>query len=174
MTAIIQTLIGAIRSFNVSECVKDYKGNIEPQCLITEDLNIWAKREVASPSDLEEWLNCKLGYSDYHKDVHGIRPRWDFSEYTLGEWRKTYTHLEADMKAELQREKEQGEYYVAEFKKTLAKTMQAGAGDFTTALRWLLEAEDTPRNMQDVESFLYEHNILYTDYGQKLKEAIRL
>ena len=169
MAKIIASLIEAIRAFNVSECVMDWNGKIDPLSCITEDLNVWAGREVLTVDGLEEWLNCKLGFSDYHKDVHGCRPRWDFSEYTLSEWRKTYEILKADSIIEQEREAELGREAVYNFKKLIAKTAAMGAGDFKTAMRWLMQADDIDRrSKQDIECFFYGHGILFTEYGKKL------
>jgi hypothetical protein len=163
----------AIKAFNVSECVRDWDGNIMPSCLIPTDLNYWAGLEVFTVKDLEYIIDFRHGFSDYHKDVHGFRPRWDTSEYTLSTWRKTYKALEREMEQVLKDEKEREALAVESFKTAIAKLKRNGAKDFMTALRWMMEAEDVDkRYKQDVEHFFWNHGILYTSYGKSLVKRL--
>lgn len=163
----------AIKAFNVSECVKDYDGKIVADWCITEDLDVWAGLEVHTVDDLEAWLNFKQGFSDFHKEVHGMRPRFDTSEYTLSMWRQTYEFLKQDADANATMEAERERLNVQSFKDAVRKIRQSGAKDFMTAVRWMLQAEDiNPRNRMDVEQYFWEHGILYSEYGQSLIKRI--
>jgi len=89
----MSALINAIRSFNVSECVRDWNGEIMKEFLMTEDLNIWAGREVTTVEALEEWINASLCYSDASKDAYGCRDRQDTSAWTLTQFRVAYKYF---------------------------------------------------------------------------------
>jgi len=163
----------AIAAFNVSECVKDYEGNIMPAYLISTDLDTWKFLEVFNVDDFEKWIEFRHGFSDYHKSVYGSRPRWDTSGYTLSEWISTYASLERENEEVMEREAKQEVLDVDAFKKAVIKIRQSGAKDFSTALRWMLQADDVDRrNRQDVERFFWDHNILYSDYAKSLLNRI--
>jgi hypothetical protein len=159
----------AIKAFNVSECVRDYKGNIEPDYCITEDLSVWEGLGVTDVDQLEKWLDYKHGFSDFHKAVHGVRPRWDYSGYTLSYWEQTYKNLAEDNERVMKEEEEHEALKLEEFKRAIQKVKQSGAKDFMTALRWMFQAEGVKTQYrQDVERFFWDHDILYTDYAKSL------
>lgn len=163
----------AIKAFNVSECVRDWDGNIMPSCLIPEDLNYWAGLEVVTVDTLEEMLNFRHGFSDYHKEAYGTRPRWDTSDYTLTRWRETYASLEREVEESIKREAELEAIAVEAFKKAVVKIRRSGARDFMTAIRWMLQADEVDtRHRQDVERFFWDHNILYSEYGKSLLNRV--
>lgn len=166
-------LATAIASYNVSECVRDFEDKIDTQFTISTDLNHWAGLEVHTVDELEEWLNAQGGFSDYYKDINGFRPRWDTSAYTLTEWRETYDALEREGMEEMEREKVQAKIDVDAFKIAVSNVRRSGARDFMTAIRWMLQAEGINTHYrQDVESFFYDHNLLFTDYGKSLINRI--
>lgn len=160
----------AIKAFNVSECVMCC-GEIQKDWLITEDLNVWAGLEVVTVDGLEEILNFRHSFSDYHKEVHGTRPRWKTDHYTLSDWRTTFESLERQSAQNRIEDEERERIAVNDFKKLLVKTARNGAKDFKTAMRWLMEADEVnPRHPQAVETFFYGHGILFTEYGRKLSK----
>ena len=67
----------ALKAFNVSECVRDFNGNIMPSCLVSECSDYWAKLGVTTVDEFQEYINLYRGYSDYYKSVHEIRPSRD-------------------------------------------------------------------------------------------------
>ena len=60
---------------------------------------------------------------------------------------------------------------VEEFKALVQKTIDLGAGDEETALRWLTSDEKFYHS-EDVESWVWNYNILFTDYGKKLVKKL--
>ena len=60
---------------------------------------------------------------------------------------------------------------VEEFKALVQKTIDLGAGDEETALRWLTSGEKF-YHIQDVESWVWDYNILFTDYGKELVKKL--
>lgn len=171
MSKIIATLIDAIRAYNVSDCAKDFEGNFT--YTISEDLNLWAGREVFTVGQFEEWLDLKQLYSDYHKEAYGIRPRHDYSDYTLSQLQACYEQFASICEENARIEEKREKVAVESFKASARKIMNSGAKDFMTAIRWMMQADDVnPRYRQDVENWMWDHGILYSDYGKSLLKRI--
>jgi hypothetical protein len=63
---------------------------------------------------------------------------------------------------------------VEDFETQVNATMGYGAQDRETALRWITDGEIF-NHTQDIESFVYNRGILFTDYGRELvKELIEV
>jgi hypothetical protein len=114
-------------------------------------------------------------FSDLHKDVHGFRPSAifmknvkRFSDQERDDlWEALCIQLEENTKAE----KAQEEADVAKFEARVLDVIDLGAGDRETALRWIA-SQETFYHIQDVEHFVWEQGILFTDYGKQLVEEI--
>ena len=110
-------------------------------------------------------------FSDLHKDVYGFRPRgiimenWDSMEpaQKQARWDQLCEELEANNKFE----KEQEVKAVARFQARVQDVIELGAGNYTNALLWIVGTE-TFYHIQDVEHFVWEQGILFTDYGKQL------
>ena len=63
-------------------------------------------------------------------------------------------------------EAEQEARSIKEFKALVQKTIANGAGDEETALRWLSQGEKF-YHIQDIESWVWDYGILFTDYGTR-------
>ena len=61
---------------------------------------------------------------------------------------------------------------VVTFKSILDQYISSGAGDEKTALRWLMDGTKFYSG-QCVESFVWEHGILFTNYGKELVSKIK-
>ena len=79
-------------------------------------------------------------YSDYHKMVYGIRPRYNYASYTLEQ-------LEADFERFEEVCEENAKYEAIRLAKAWAKwdalvdkTIHMGAGDYETALKWIVQS----------------------------------
>ena len=111
-------------------------------------------------------------FSDLHKDAYGFRPRgheyFDAAPERKQEiWVRVCEDLEASQEEESRREQEA----VAEFKAQITKVIEAGAGNRITALRWMTSTE-TFYHSQDVEHWVYNQGILFTDYGRELVKEL--
>lgn len=110
-------------------------------------------------------------FSDLHKDVYGFRPRgvlmdeWDMMGPTRKQarWDELCAQLEANTKLELERAAED----VERFEARVQDVIGLGANDRKTALSWITGSE-TFYHSQDVEHFVWEQGILFTDYGKQL------
>ena len=83
-------------------------------------------------------------YSDMYKDVHGFRPRNCDPELMNSEEKlqKALDELQEDLKKVLAWEAEDEKNCIERFEKLVTKTMNEGAKDRETAIRWLMEAEE--------------------------------
>ena len=113
-------------------------------------------------------------FSDLHKDAYGFRPRGHEYFEAAPErkqeiWVQTIEALEASQEEESRREQEA----VAEFEAQITRVIKAGAGDRITALRWMIQpAGETFRLEQDVEHWVWNQGILFTDYGRELVKEL--
>jgi len=113
--------------------------------------------------------------SDLHKDARGFRP----SEYFWEEWTQSpedskqfiWDKLCKELEENMKHEKIAEEKAVAEFKERIEQAQVWGARDYWDALRWITGCE-TFYHMQDVEHFVWEQGILFTDFGKKLVKDI--
>ncbi len=84
--------------------------------------------------------------SDLHKDARGYRPR----EYFWAEWNTSndfdrqaiWDGLIRELNAEMDRERAAEAAALEQFEQLIADTIQFGAADAETAIRWILEGED--------------------------------
>ena len=111
-------------------------------------------------------------FSDLHKDAYGFRPRGhEYYEAAPARkqeiWVKVCEDLEVAQDEEARREQEA----VAEFKAQITKVIEAGAGNRITALRWMTSTE-TFYHSQDVEHWVYNQGILFTDCGRELVKEL--
>lgn len=117
--------------------------------------------DIRKWDDLSEAEQDFENYFDFYKSVHGIKPRWltvaDFQNPE--EVKKMFEALEAQAVVVEQAEAEQEQAGIAEFEKTVQQTIEAGAKDRATALRWIFEAH-ADQNI-DVGYFCYLNNIPY-------------
>jgi len=100
-------------------------------------------------------------YSDMFKDIHGIRPRWErHTSATIG---RAMENLCYEYEQHMVAEKAREQAAIAEMEATITKTIALGAGNRKTAIRWLMQADDT----NNFEEFEYLNNIPYGYFGKK-------
>ena len=109
--------------------------------------------------------------SDLHKEVYGYRPRGalmdEWNERTLRQKQELWNALCDELEANTIFEKQQAENAVAKFEARVQDVIELGAGNYTNALLWIVGTE-TFYHTQDVEHFVWEQGILFTDYGKQL------
>lgn len=113
--------------------------------------------------------------SDLHKDVRGYRPTasWWQMWNALGKAEKqnVWDALCDELETKIKHEKIAEEKAVAEFKERIEQAQVWGARDYWDALRWITGCE-TFYHIQDVEHFVWEQGILFTDFGKQLIKDI--
>jgi hypothetical protein len=114
-------------------------------------------------------------YSDLHKDAYGFRPRGYhrfYADDTTDEERQEFWDWACrDLEIAIEEDQRAKEKAEAEFKGLVQKTIALGAGDEETALRWLVQDEEFYSG-QDVEHYVWDKGILFTDYGRELVERL--
>lgn len=121
----------------------------------------------------EAYANELYSYiSDASKDAQGFRHRMDISGMTFAELEAECDYWSDQVVASIAYEKEESARAVEEFKALLQRTIEMGAGDEETALRWLSQDEQF-YHIQDVEHFVWKQGILFTDYGRELVDRLQ-
>jgi hypothetical protein len=110
-------------------------------------------------------------FSDLFKDVNGFRPRGslmdDWNDRTPRQKQELWNALCDELETNNKLEKEQEAKAVASFQARVQDVIELGAGNYTNALLWIVGTE-TFYHIQDVEHFVWEQGILFTDYGKQL------
>ena len=122
-------------------------------------------------SDVLSWI------SDLYKDVNGVRPRfYNFNEWSDDELEAFTDQLEAQLKENQELDRLQEEADVKSFEDQVQKTIELGAGDRKTALRWLFSTEEYDQGEYitdwDVDGFLYRKGIVHSDLGKEVKKEL--
>ena len=114
--------------------------------------------------------------SDLHKDARGFRP----GEYWWNQWnastdeekQTTWDSLIVELEEELERVRRWEEEAVKDFEADVNQHIALGAGDRETALRWMTSDEEF-YNDQCIEHWVWNHDILFTDYGRDLVKELK-
>ena len=122
-------------------------------------------------SDVLSWI------SDLYKDVHGVRPRYiNFNEWSDGELEVYTDKLIAQLKENEEQERLQEKANVKGFQDQVQKTIELGAGNRKTALKWLFSSEEYDQGEYitewDVDGFLYNQGIIHSDFGKEVKKEL--
>jgi hypothetical protein len=115
--------------------------------------------------------------SDLYKDVNGVRPRWyNFNDWSDAELEALTDQLLAQLKENEKTERIQEIADVKSFEAQVQRTIDLGAGDRKTALRWLFSSEEYDQGEYitdwDVDGFLYRKGIVHSDLGQQVKKEL--
>jgi hypothetical protein len=95
--------------------------------------------QLDPPTELDEAASL---FSDMYKDVTGIRPRMDTESWTLDDFNKKINQLGIELKAKMAEDKVDQEKAIQEFEARIEETLEMGAKDRATAIRWICEAEN--------------------------------
>jgi hypothetical protein len=112
-------------------------------------------------------------FSDFHKDTYGFRPRGyhEFWDATPTRKQEIWDDVEQDFLQEMVREESAKAEALVQFEREVAQTISYGAGDRATALRWMTQNEEFYNN-QDVEHWVWNRGILFTDEGRTLVKEL--
>lgn len=139
--------------------------------MITTDLEHWKEYGITTPAQYDRYMLEQAVY-DTHKSAYGVKGRhYDFDNMTDEELKDEYEHLCKVANEEYEREQKFYAEQVEEFKELVQKTIDLGAGDEETALRWLTAGQEF-YHIQDVEGWVYDYNILFTEYGKELVKKL--
>ena len=114
-------------------------------------------------------------WSDLHKDVYGFRPSALFMKNLLAFDEETKQNLWDALCEQLEEntaaEKAAEVVAIEKFEARIKDVVELGAGNRTNALLWMIGTE-TFYHIQDVEHFVWEQGILFTNYGKLLVNEI--
>ncbi len=110
-------------------------------------------------------------FSDLFKDVNGFRPRGslmdDWNDRTPRQKQELWNALCDELEENNKREKDEAAKAVDAFENTVQAFITLGAKDRVNALRWMTQNE-VFNHSQDVEHFVWNQGILFTEYGKQL------
>jgi hypothetical protein len=101
----------------------------------------------------------------------GYARSMDFASMTDEELETEIKDASEVCEENFQTEKKAEEKSIADFKNLIQDTIDLGAGDELTALRWLTQDEKFYHG-QDVESWVWDKGLLFTDYGKELVKIL--
>jgi len=107
--------------------------------------------------------------SDMHKDAYGFRGRVNYSNYSMDELNAEVDFLQGIIEDDLKQQAVRQQQDIVVFKNLIQETIEHGAGNHETALRWLLEGSEYP---QDIEMFVWSYGIDFCDYGRSIYKQI--
>jgi hypothetical protein len=111
-------------------------------------------------------------FSDFHKDAYGFRPRGhEFYTATPARKQEIWDSVGRAFDIRQEEEAEEKARALREFTSSLESAIEVGAGDRTTALRWMTDG-DTFYGRLDVEHWVFNRGILFTDEGRALVEEL--
>lgn len=114
------------------------------------------------------------GYSDFYKDVHGFRPRFEFFRMTAAELQADYDFFSKQIELNNKLDEEREIEAIDHFRDLIADCLECGAESEDQAITWLFEGENqTDINCQDVEHWIWELGFLFTDYGRHLVKRVQ-
>lgn len=112
---------------------------------------------------------CDDTYSDLYKDVYGFRPRgsaWtSWISMSEGEKQAEWDRLVARLDDVIHEQEEAYILAAKKFEKLVTETIQSGAGDRETALRWIMDASDCDG---DWEFLSFHHHLPYGYFKQSV------
>jgi hypothetical protein len=107
-------------------------------------------------------------YSDFHKEAYGFRPRgFDYSVLTTEQLKADFDRFAEVCRENAIEEELRLQADLKSFDLLIARTIQLGASDYKTALKWLFDGENLDwQNPQDLEHFVWRKGILWSDKGK--------
>ena len=107
-----------------------------------------------------------------HKDAYGVKGRhYNFAAMTDEELVREADRIEVAIGEAIEQEREAAEAAVASFEALVQDVIRSGAGDLKTALRWMVSDLEAT-HIQDIEHWVWEHGILFTEYGRNLVKEL--
>ena len=121
---------------------------------------------IFESADISELDQARSEYSDFHKDVFGFRPRWDYSAMTLADFDREFEFLSEESKRQQELRAKAEAAAAVRLEQRILSLLESGAKSRAMALRWLDEAEGTNG---DVDFLCF---CLGVDYGYIKQEDL--
>ena len=131
----------------------------------------WVERGITTLEELERDELATYIY-DEHKTAFGCKGRhYDFNAMSLQELKDEADYISKAAHEQMEAEAKAANEAVIKFQDRLQDTIELGAGDEETALRWLTQDEKFYHS-QDIESWVWNYGFLFTDYGKKIVKQL--
>lgn len=117
--------------------------------------------------------------SDSYKEAYGHRPTLsNYLHMSIEDIDVEIDELNAISFDNMEREAIAEENADWTFQALVSKTINLGAGDEKTALKWLFDASIAERNIvevdyMDIEHFVWAYGILFTEYGKRVINIVK-
>ena len=151
---------------NEEALFSDWMARMDQQWAAFDTYNDWQAAQEAPVYTFDETI-----VSDLHKDAYGFRPSsywWEvWSESTDDQKQGTWDDLIDALRVEQEYEAERHARAIERFEHLVAKTIEHGAADRETALRWIMDASICDG---DWEFLCHEHGLPY-GFFNKLEAA---
>ena len=138
--------------------------------MITTDPKHWEEYGITTPLEYDKYMLAET-IADASKSAYGSKFRVDPDEHTLEELQEMADRYCQAASEQYEAECKFADEQVEEFKALVQKTIDLGAGDEETALRWLTSGEKFYHS-QCVEGWVWDQNILFTQYGKELVKKL--
>lgn len=139
--------------------------------MIVTDPAHWAEYGVYTVEDFKRY-ELETYIYEGHKDAFGTKGRhYDFKNMTMEELKAEADYISKAVKNAMEEEAEAEKASVNEFEKRVSDTIASGAGDRTTALRWIMQAENM-ENEHDAGYICYCLNLPYS-YEKEFQPFIK-
>jgi hypothetical protein len=99
--------------------------------------------------------------SDMYKEANNVRPRHYKTWWTKAELEAEYDYLHKTAMVNAKYEAEAENKALIRFEKLIQDTIDLGAGDWETAIRWLVQGEGLEMNAHDLQYFFWGHGLSY-------------
>ena len=93
-------------------------------------------------------------YSDMHKDAHGFRPRY-FPFNTMEEFHTAIKSLDNEISRQIEEQEAREKADLAKFEEKISEVRKTCNCSWKRAFEILMEAEESPYGMYDMDYFLY-------------------
>lgn len=111
---------------------------------------------------------CPDTWSDLYKDAHGFRPRYGLGDKTAEQLDALWDRTVSDLEHTMAEEDRQEALALAAWNKLVEETIGYGAGDYATAVRWIMDDE------RDIEYVLWEHGITSYKNTREIRELANI
>lgn len=109
---------------------------------------------MKSWEELTELEQLACMFSDFYKDVHGVRPRFDDESWTAADYQREINSLQSRVQIQMEEEKKLQESNIEEVENRITALIAIGAADRATAIRWIRDAEKCNESDDDYLCFV--------------------
>ena len=169
---VTQELLNHIKSRNVETrawVAEDPKNRMAG--LYSEDVAHWEDRGIATLEELERDELVTYIYEG-HKDAFGVKGRhYNFDSMSLDQLKAECDYIEDSIKVALADEEARQKANIESLEERIVNNINMGASDRTTAIRWILEAEDLT-NEHDVGYIQFTFGVPYTHMTEEFRSVM--